>query len=262
MKPRMSTNSFLRHHQTGFSLLELAVVLMIVGILMSGVLISVSQTTLNARRAAALVQLQQLEEALYGFAESQGRLPCPSSTAPMPGPGYEDISGGGVCNLSHGFVPAATLGIYGQTDSAGLLVDAWGNPLRYSLANAGNLSNPSSPDFSSKSSISNFFTSGSAFNPVTGNMLKICDDPSCLGKVLTNIAPAIIMSMGENWASYTSANETTNAGANMLGGHPVHADTDLIFVAGEYSEEKFDDQLVWLSPYVLFNRMVSAGKLP
>jgi hypothetical protein len=38
--------------------------------------------------------------------------------------------------------------------------------------------------------------------------------------------------------------------------------TDNQFVSTDYAEDLFDDQLIWLSPYVLFNRMISAGRLP
>ncbi len=245
-------NQSSRYHY-GFSLIEMAVVLMILGILMSGVLVSVSQATLGARRTKALEQLRQVEEALYGFAESQKRLPCPASAASL---GFEDITLG-VCNLRHGFVPSATLGTYGQTNDSGMLLDPWGNPLRYSVVITSGANNP---NFTSATSIQTFFNASTALS--SGNTLQVCDSSTCSGTVLTNTAPAVIMTMGENWANYTSTNETTNAGTNSLVGHPVHANADLIFVSANYAEDNFDDQIVWLSPYVLFNRMVSAGKLP
>ncbi len=247
------------HKNHGFSLIEMAVVLMIMGVLMSGVLISISQTTLSARRASALAQLRQVEEALYGFAESQGRLPCPASIAALPtNKGFEDGSAGN-CNYTHGFLPSATLGINGPTNDDGLLLDPWGNPLRYSLQKTIGGSNP---DFSDPVSIKSFFKGGTALAPTPGITFQVCDTSDCSGSILANTAPAVIMTMGENWASSTSPNEVTNAGTNSLGGHPVHAGADLIFVSAGYSEDNFDDQLVWLSPYVLFSRMVSAGKLP
>ena len=245
----------------GFSLMEMAIVLMILGILMSGVMVSISQTTLNARRAATLAQLQEVEEALYGYAENRGRLPCPASVVSK---GYEDTTGA-TCNRSTGFVPAATLGLTGSTDSDGLLLDSWNNPLRYSLVvtplndTVGNLV-AGNPDFSSVTSIKNFFGNGTAI--AATNMMQICDNSACSGNILTNAAMAVVFTMGENWASYTSANEIANAGTDTLGTHKVHLGTDLIYVSTQYSEDNFDDQIVWLSPYVLFNRMVGAGKLP
>ncbi len=73
--------------------------------------------------------------------------------------------------------------------------------------------------------------------------------------------------MGENWANTTSTNERENANntaplTGTVSGRQYYLNNDFVFVSANYSEENFDDQLVWLSPYILFNRMVSAGKLP
>ncbi|MEX1058406.1 MAG: prepilin-type N-terminal cleavage/methylation domain-containing protein, partial [Natronospirillum sp.] len=59
----------------GFSLMELAVVLTIVGILLSGVLMAVSQSAENTRRIETRAQLNGLMQALHGFAQANGRLP-------------------------------------------------------------------------------------------------------------------------------------------------------------------------------------------
>jgi prepilin-type N-terminal cleavage/methylation domain-containing protein len=243
-----------RKLNSGFSLMELAIVLMIVGTLMSGVLVAVSQTAENNRRTNARAQLRQVEEALYGFAQATGRLPCPATDTSA---GYEDITGG-VCEEMHGFVPSATLDLYGQTNDDGLLLDAWQNPLRYSLVITEDSSDPGNPDFSSQTSITDFFNNGYTLD--TTNMLQVCADAACSGTVLANTVPAVVLSMGADWSTYTSADETMNAGTVLLGGYPVK--NDLSFVSASYAEDQFDDQLVWLSPYVLFNRLVSAGKLP
>lgn len=70
-----------RHNGThrGFSLIEMAVVLLILGTLMSGVLVAVTQTTESNRRSNARTQLRTIEEALYGYAQAFGSLPCPAS---------------------------------------------------------------------------------------------------------------------------------------------------------------------------------------
>lgn len=250
-----------RRASTGFSLMEMAVVLMIMGVLMSGVLVSVSQTTLNARRATALAQLRQIEDALYGYAQSNGRLPCPATAD---GTGTATPAAGGTCTQRHGFVPAATLGFAGAINQDGLLLDPWQNPYRYSVADGSN------PVYTTTASIDAFFNAGTTIittNP--GNsMMRICSATACaVSEVVTTIAPAVILSMGENWANTTSADELNNANstAPIIGavtGNRYLVNDDYDFVASDYIEDQFDDQLVWLSPYVLFNRMVSAGKLP
>lgn len=236
----------IHRRETGFSLVELAIVLLIVSILTSGVVVAVSEATGGARRSATLAQLRQIEEALYGFAQSQGRLPCPA----IVGSNGQEFLVGGVCGQAEGFVPNATLGLYGQVNSNGNLVDSWQNPLRYSVvitADAGN------PDFTDAASIRAFFNAGTRIEPVPP-MLMVCSNiagSACASaEVISDVVPAAVFSIGANASSFTSANEAENV------------DGDTILVSASYSEEQFDDQLIWLSPYVLFSRMISAGKLP
>jgi hypothetical protein len=82
--------------------------------------------------------------------------------------------------------------------------------------------------------------------------------------VLTDTAPAVLISMGANWTNFSSAVELKNASGTTLsnGANNYTVSNDNDFVSTGYAETVFDDQLVWLSPHVLFNRLVSAGKLP
>jgi prepilin-type N-terminal cleavage/methylation domain-containing protein len=230
----------------GFSLIELAVVLMIIGTLMSGVLVAVSQSMANARITDARAQLREVEEALYGFAQATGRLPCPATDAST-NRGFEEAP----CNALHGFVPAGTLGLRGPVDANGLLMDPWGNPLRYSVMSAG------TAIFTDAGSIRIFFNNMTSLPA----LFSICADNTCANRIHTDI-PAVVLSLGPNGKGFSSTNETLNAGSQAMNGHPIKANTDLDFVSTTFSEENFDDQVVWLSPYILFNRMVSAGKLP
>ncbi len=238
------------HQESGFSLLELAMVLMIIGTLLGGILVAVSQTTENTRRATARNQLREVETALYGFAQVNGRLPCPALHNTNGNEGRTGAS----CGTAHGFVPAATLNLNGAVNSDGLLLDPWQNPLRYSVAST------TSPQFTNTDSIRDFFIAGMQFTPA--NMLQVCSSTCAAGNELATMVPAVVISMGADWATYTSANEQANAGtgSSTLGTYNVTSDND--FVSADYAENLFDDQLIWISPYVLFNKMITAGKLP
>ena len=245
----MRTGMKISGHASGFSLIEMAMVLLIVGTLMGGVLVAVTQTTENSRRVTARNQLREVETALYGFAQVNGRLPCP---ARHDSNGKEAPDGGGSCTSPNGFVPSATLNLNGAVNEDGLLLDPWQNPLRYSVATTSN------PDFTKTDSISSFFSAGTTLS--SSNMLKVCPTAGCgAGNEIATQLPALVISMGADWANYTSFNEQANTGAT-LGSYNVNNDDE--FVSAEYAEDQFDDQLVWLSPYVLFNKMISAGKLP
>jgi len=246
----------------GFSLIEMAIVLMILGTLLSGVLMAVGQSTENARRTKALVQLRQVEEALYGYAQSMGRLPCPAtaatagSEAPITLP-----AAGGVCTAAHGFVPATTLGLFGAFNADGLLLDPWSNPLRYSVSTKAVGANRA---FTSTLGLRALYAAVSTELVAGGTMLNVCDNSACSAVTLADTVPAVLISMGANWAAFTHANELANAsGATLVNGGNTYSVTNTnTFVSTNYSEENFDDQLVWLSPHVLFNRLISAGKLP
>lgn len=269
-----SGNANLR--QSGFSLIELAVVLMIIGTLLGGVLVAVGTSLESGRRTNTQNQLRQIEDAIYGFAQTQGRLPCPASDGTG---GLEQVPDGttGACPLWHGFVPATTLGLFGSVDANGLLLDPWQNPYRYSVAQYSFngryvFTHPATlrDFFSADPPVPVSFNDGDATDPsgeVTANMLAVsCSPPKCHPTVMVTISdtiPALLLSMGPNWPTFSAATsdawELANA-EGLVGALPVPGDN--VFVDSEYREDVLDDQLLWLSPYVLFNRMVSAGRLP
>src|SRR5688572_9709541 len=160
--------SMSRGCERGFSLIEMAMVLVILGTLLGGVLVAVSQTAENGRRTTARNQLREIESALYGFAQVHGRLPCPALDNSN---GYESPLGGGTCNSNHGFVPATTLNLNGAINTDGLLLDPWQNPIRYSVAGT------TTPEFTDDDSIRDFFDGGGIFTPA--NMLRVCPSSAC-----------------------------------------------------------------------------------
>lgn len=247
----MPNNKIPRKAQSGFSLIEMAMVLLILGLLLGGILSAVSVSTDNIRIANTQAQLQEIEEALYGFAQVNGRLPCPASNTSG---GVEVPVGGGNCTNYFGFVPSATLGLYGGINDDGLLLDAWQNPYRYGVSRNG------TNYFTSIAGVQSFFNNSTTLLVSNTNMIRVCDIDDCSGTTLADPAPAIIVSMGENWATFTSANETENSGEATLGAYNVP--NDRTFVDTEYNEDNFDDELRWLSPHILFSRLIQAGQLP
>jgi len=78
----------------GFSLVELAVALAIIALLLAGALIPLS-TQIEVRNAADTQRaMESIREAIVGFAQANGRLPCPadgSIAAGAAGAGTEQI---------------------------------------------------------------------------------------------------------------------------------------------------------------------------
>jgi len=100
-----------RGYQTGFTLVEIAIVLLIVTILLGyTVALFPRQQELKQYRAADQ-EMEEIIAAIIGFAQINGRLPCPAITDSG---GLED--GGGTVNCFNygGFVPVNTLGLTGD----------------------------------------------------------------------------------------------------------------------------------------------------
>ena len=232
--------------QAGFSLLEMAVVMVIISLLLGGLLASLGSTREINSRSEAESQLNEIIEALYGYAQANGRLPCPSTVASA---GAEAPLGGGNCTQQHGFVPSVTLGLSGSVNDDGLLMDPWLGAYRYSVTTANG----------------NAFTTTNGMRTVTmANLtpdLRVCDAAAC-GTVTADSLPVVVLSMGADWAEFTGADvdATENSGETTISGYRHANDND--FVSSAYIEDVFDDMISWMSPNILFTRMISAGQLP
>lgn len=106
-------------HGGGFSLLEMAVVLVILGLVLGGLLGPLSASVEQKALADTDASLALAREALLGFAMVNGRLPCPD--ADTDDDGDEDCPAAG-----EGELPWRTLGL-----TRAMARDAWGNALRY-----------------------------------------------------------------------------------------------------------------------------------
>lgn len=245
----------------GFTLIEMAIVLMIVGLLLGGMLVPLSAQMEQRNINDTQKSLAEIKDALIGYAVTYGRLPCPAAPNTT---GVESPIGGGACtNFYNGFVPAATLGLAG-TDSAGYAVDAWGNRIRYAVTSWNSASPALNDVFTTANGmstvgISNLVPAGSAGLAVcsssTGISNTICGSAYWLTSSSTGV-PAVIFSTGKNGGQGSAgADEAANLDANQtfVSHLPTGSGT-----ANGY----FDDIVIWISPSVLINRMVSAGKLP
>lgn len=241
--------------QNGFTLIEVAIVMLILAVLISAAILPLRGQRLTANINKARDHIESIEQALYGFAIANGRLPCPT----QPGLGGIEQPAGGACdNGGIGFVPVATLGLQGDVNCDGLLTDPWGRPYLYSVTTE----LPGTSNFTTVDGIRNAPGGVAAFNGV--NLLRICTDNAC-GANLTTRAVAVIISTGENTAA--SADQLQNAGeatiAGCTGGYGVSGDDDYVYhTPVEQAGQEFDDIVRWISPNILFARLLAAGRLP
>lgn len=248
----------------GFTLVELAVVMAIIGVLLASMMMTLSARVEQQNRNDTQRRLDEAKDLLLSFALVNGRLPCPATAAA--GSGNEAPVGGGACSTYQaGFLPARAIG-FQPTDGNGYALDAWGNRIRYSVSrSAGNPASgagcvgPASPGFTSSV---NLKANGVACAPQD---IVVCDrasgtvesTPSCgTAAEVTNrkVVVAIIFSTGKN-GSLPAAN--TNEAANTDGGT-----SDKGVYVHRTPEEGFDDMLVWIPVGSLYGRLISAGILP
>jgi prepilin-type N-terminal cleavage/methylation domain-containing protein len=232
----------------GFTLIELAVVIAIVGLLLGSMMVPLARQVESRQISEAHRSLRNAREALIGFAIAHGRLPCPAAATSK---GIESPAGGGDCSNDHdGFLPGATLGIT-PVDLEGFVIDPWGNRIRYAVTAANGSA------FTTASGIAAQFLSASPSPDlhVCSTGIGIAGGNCAPGTPITRIAAAVVFSPGPNGsAGRTGPDESANQ------------DNDRIFVsrpAGTAgSGGNFDDIVLWLSPHILYDRLVAAGKLP
>ena len=245
----------------GFTLIEMAIAIAIITLLLGSILVPL-QTQVESRKYDETQRiLDQAREALIGYAAANGRFPCPASGTSN---GAESFAAGGSAangncsNFFDGYLPAATLG-FTPADTQGYAVDGWGttqNRLRYAVSNA------------TVNAIANPFTTTSGMRSATMSLiaaattlLYVCNSGTGVSASNCNTAvalalsvPVVIFSLGPNAATGgTSTDEAENL------------DNDRIFVSKTKSTvagSEFDDVVTWISPGVLFSRMIAAGQLP
>jgi len=218
----------------GFSLIEMAFVLVIITLLLGGLLVPFTTQVEQRRIAETNKAMEEIKEALVGYAIANGRLPCPDTN----GDGQEDACPAGNTTTTGGNIPWVDLGVANA--------DAWGQRFQYRVNGA--------------------FTIAISLSPLTtGNgdgILRVCTDSICSAFLATNV-PAVIYSSGKNGAVQPPAGADELENTTV----PTNMKFDRNFVSHVYvgpgaGLAEFDDLVTWLSPNILFNRMVAAGKLP
>jgi type II secretion system protein G len=212
----------LKKYITGFTLVEMAVVLIILGFIIGAFVMPLTVQVEQSHVAEARKDLAEIKEALLGYAAVNGTLPCPDTN----GDGIVD----GCLNTNAtattgGNLPWSTLGLKSQ--------DPWGQAYQYRVNNA----------FTTTFNLS---TVGSG-----AGIIKICTDNTCAVTESSNV-PLIVFSYGKNGSTQPPISLDEKENANLDG----------VFVNHDFVQGGFDDVLMWISINVLMNRMVAVGKLP
>jgi prepilin-type N-terminal cleavage/methylation domain-containing protein len=249
-----------RADATGFTLLELAIALLVVAVLAASLAVPAAARLQLWRADEARRQLDEWRDTLLGFAVSHGRLPCPATEASA---GEEAFAAGGdasngLCADFHaGFLPAAALGL-APLDTQGFARDPWGTPanrVRYAV-HAGSVNG-----------VARALTRANGMQQAT--LAALGEAPSWLfvcasggtagasgcgpaGNQLTRRAAFVLLSLGPN------ASNPPAAGSDEA----RNTDGDASFVSHEAHADGFDDIVHWASIHLVAHRMLAAGRLP
>jgi len=262
----------------GFSLVELAIVLLVVTLMLSSLLYTLSAQTEQRNFEDTRRRLEQARELVLAFAIVNGRLPCParanSAGAEVrnaageckDAANVEDYYGGTPGGVVGGLLPAVTIG-YPTLDAGGFALDAWQSApqdrIRYAVAKTiTNCSGSSTlPHFENATNLKG---NGISCQP---NDLLVCKSATgitginCGGSanqiMSQNLVAAVIFSTGKN--ATTTGGTGVDEFANLNG--------DQIFVfhppapSGAANGE-FDDQFTWITVGELYGKLIAAGVLP
>ena len=235
-----------RHTQTGFTLVEMAMVLLIIALLLGGLLPTVSSQIEQQHTNETRKQLDEIQQALIGYAVANGNFPCPAKSASDGSENRNIVTG--ACNNQKGFIPWSALGV--------AKLDAWGRIIAYSATLA------------YTNSVAKFQL-GSARN-ITIRTRDLSPPYNPVNLSNNDDIPVVILSHGKNGygatldngvvlndPSATNIDEKANlaaAGTSFVSKVPSN-NTNI-------SGGEFDDIVTYISANILFNRMVTAGKLP
>jgi prepilin-type N-terminal cleavage/methylation domain-containing protein len=243
-------------YQAGFTLIELAIVLVIIGVLVGSFIGTIGARIDTTRRAEAISELDEIKQAILGYAYSAANpvLPCPcttncdlTGTSPL---GVEDRTGGRCTSGTNvGVLPWGTLGL--------AHTDPWNVMYRYWV----------SPDFGDDGSVT-----GTPFDldsNATGNVRTRSPDGTST-PLIANKAAFVVFTHGKNNYGGTGidgnaqqpipaakVDEADNADGNSEFISRAPTEVGAVSDGGE-----FDDIVIWMSEYELKAKMVEIGKLP
>ncbi|HSI42836.1 MAG TPA: prepilin-type N-terminal cleavage/methylation domain-containing protein [Methylotenera sp.] len=253
------------HNNKGFTLVELSIVLVIIGLTL-GAILGVANTQLQAARTSSTKQKEEaIKLALVNFISRNNRLPCPAVATIAPGAtGYGiEAANPGVCTgttttatVATGIVPWSSIGITDENAS-----DGYYNRFTYQVTlEATNRTARTIAGLRGAISI-HYSTPIAMGSPAAGNQANNCTPAG--GTFNPCASVAVVVSHGSNgFGSYgsdgvqrvmpTGADETENT------------NNDSAFVIKDFSNDQanpFDDIVLALSSTDLLGPLTNHGSL-
>lgn len=242
-----------KYNQKGFTLVELAIVLVIVGVLLGGFIGTFASRIEATRYNETRDELEDIKAALIAHAFSMGVgngfLPCPDAPDDTNADGLSDGDGvrEAACTAAGGTdtgsVPWVTLGLGAA--------DAWNNRYDYWVDEA--------------------FVAPFILTTASSGSVNTRSNDGAATPLLANNIIAVIYSRGKNGLGAVGVDGNFKSGIPATGhtDEDENEDGDSVFVSRSPTYEDdttdvgtFDDIVIWISEYELKAKMVEAGSLP
>lgn len=248
----------------GFTLAEMAVVVLLIGIAMTMGLKMVTATLQNAAYSETKSKQERIKMALIGYLRTNGTLPCPDITTDPTNISYglQDRTGGvdSTCSPPGGVIqvlPWRDLGL--SRDS---VLDGWGNFFTYRVAN-----NTDARNWTSRT-LSNPFDIDQLTHSVEADVLTIQERNGATLQSITTPNGAIvsIVSHGKNCLGArtikgqtipnpTGIDEAENTDADST--FTIRPHTDVTTATGG----AYDDLVAYMTPQDLLQPLITEGSL-
>lgn len=228
---------------SGFSLIEVAVVLFIIVLALGGILVPLSTQVEQRKFGDTQKILDETRDALLGYAVLNGRFPRPATSASN---GTERAANCTTEAQCTGFIPWVTLGV-NKLDSHGKLI-------MYSVT----------PAYANTATLFTLATAGTKTIRERDTVT-----PFALRDVATGVPVLLFSFGGKNYGtSETGTTIADGSSPNTNIDEDVNATATVTFIARPFTAStsapggEFDDQVVWISRSQITYRMTGAAKLP
>jgi prepilin-type N-terminal cleavage/methylation domain-containing protein len=268
----------MKHPHRGFTLIEVAISMVILGLVLTGLVVSLTQQLQQRRLLDTRTTLAQANDALIAFVTANARLPCPAIVGSN---GLEATSAPGTCTAVAGFLPAVTLGLP-NLDGNGLLNDGWADgsirdntgalsyprAIRYSVTQLTGTPQVNALTTTKLGATATRSTVSTALGVPANTGLFVCRSLAGMiaagnrcgspANTLALNAVAVIWSQGPtgNDVAGNSAEENQNANQPIARAFVMHDPTDIAAAAG-----RFDDLVSWVAWGAVADKLMVAWQV-
>jgi prepilin-type N-terminal cleavage/methylation domain-containing protein len=244
----------------GFSLVELSIVVLVIGIVLTMGIGAWTANLENQAHAATAQRQIAIKEALSGYLRRNNRLPCPDNNFTAPD-GLENRATAGdpttACAAAFGILPYATLGI--ARDAAR---DGWGNFFSYHVSNT-NVTPAANGSWNANTD----WTRTAWFRPGNTGLLTVNDRNGATVTPIATAVVAVVVSHGRNgFGAYTvggTRNTLPTAGSDEesnTNGNTTYYRRELT-TSDAATGGPFDDQVLILTVRDLLEPLFREGSL-